>query len=52
MLPLRNVATLMAPNIFLLLLASMYLLYMEIETLGTACNKTALLFFVDFEGHS
>jgi hypothetical protein len=44
MLPLRNVAALMAPNFFLLLLASMYLvLCMEIKTLGTACTKTALL---------
>jgi len=52
-LPLRNMTTPTAPNFFLLLLASMYLvLYMEIKTLGTACNKTALLFFVDFEGHS
>jgi len=36
----------MALNFFLLLLASMYLvLYMELKTLGTACNKTALLLF-------
>ena len=46
MLPLHNVATLMAPNFFLLLLASMYLvLYMDIKTLGTSCNKTAILLF-------
>jgi len=45
MLPLRNVATLMAPNFFLLLLASMYVLYMEIKTLGIACNKTAFLVY-------
>jgi hypothetical protein len=49
-LPLHNVATLTAPNFFLLLLASMYLvLYKDIKTLGTVYNKTALLFYVDFE---
>ena len=53
MLPLHNVATLMASNFFFLLLASMYLvLYMEIKTLGTACNKTALLLFVACEERS
>jgi hypothetical protein len=47
------VATMMAPNFFLLLLASMCLvLYMDIKTLGTSCNKTALLLFVDCEGYS
>jgi hypothetical protein len=36
----------MAPNFFFLLLASMYLvLYMDIKTLGTSCNKTAFLLF-------
>ena len=45
-LPLCNVTTLMAPNFFLVLLASMYLvLYVEIKILGTAYNKTALLLF-------
>jgi len=54
MWPLHNVATLMVPNFFLLLLASMYLvLYMEIKTLSTACSKRALLvFFVACEEHS
>ena len=45
MLPLRNVTTMMALNFFLLLLASMYVLYMEIKTLGIACNKTAFLVY-------
>ena len=45
-LPLHNMATLMALNFFLLLLASMFLvLCMEIKILGTACDKTALLLF-------